>query len=164
MIGFIHIVQVLFITFYPFIISKNFLGDFLYLCFIICINILWCYFGTCPITYYFYKYKKESDIDFFINTKSNLYLLLTTILEIITLLSIYIVSIRSNLINVAALYILLITKEYYSLFIKKDGLLFKYQNNKVMRFFHFYFVKFCFAFNILLLIYMFYKNKNRLIK
>lgn len=162
-IGIMHVLQVLVVTFYPFIIPKNFFYDFIYLLFILSSNILWYFYGTCPITYYHYKYYKKSDIDLLINTKSNLYIIIQNTSDIITALSVYIVCRRSNLINTPTTVMLIIIREYYSLFVKKDCLFLKYQNNKYISLFNFFFLKFYFLYSVLLLVYMFYKNKTRFI-
>jgi hypothetical protein len=132
----------------------------MYLLYILSSIILWYFYGTCPITYYYYKYYKKPDYDLLMNTKSNLFIIIQNTLDIITSLSVYIVCRRSNLINIPTTVTLIIMREYYSLFVKKDCLFLKYQNNKYISLFNYFFLNLYFLYGVLLLVYMFYKYKS----
>lgn len=147
------------------------LFDCIYLSFLSFVNILWGFYGTCPITYYFMKYKKVSDIDFIIkHIDSKLYKYMLVLLEIITIISIYIVFIRSKILNKYVLYLFIFFREYFNWVIHNDSLFIKnyqninYHNKNYIKVFNYFFIKMYIIFNIVILIYIFNKFFNNLNK
>jgi hypothetical protein len=57
LIAIIHLLIAFFLSFYAFIIPKNRLYDYLYICALVLMQILWILFkGECPLSYFYKKY------------------------------------------------------------------------------------------------------------
>jgi len=117
------------------------------------------------------KYKKVSDIDFIIkHIDSKLYKYMLVLLEIITIISIYIVFIRSKILNKYVLYLFIFFREYFNWVIHNDSLFIKnyqninYHNKNYIKVFNYFFIKMYIIFNIVILIYIFNKFFNNLNK
>jgi hypothetical protein len=119
LIPIIHLLITAFLVFYPFLIKTNFFYDYLYISVISFVILLWIYFlGECPISYFYKKYKNPDyicgqtttlddikEFDFLPKTEnsvlkfdnfSNVFRFIANVLLIV---SVVIVSFRTNLTN-----------------------------------------------------------------
>jgi len=163
LLGSYHILLGIFTAIYSFIIKQNFSYDFIYVAYTMVVFILWCLYDGCPITYYYYKYTKKIDYEAVINTNSYLYIVGDNTLDIILLFSIYIAATRSKIMPVNFVLLYLFLKLIFNFLIKKNTLFAKFKQNEIVKSVRPYFIKVILIINILLLFYIFYKNKNRLL-
>lgn len=164
LLGSYHIFLGIFTALYSFIIKQSLLYDFIYVAYTMLVFILWCLYDGCPITYYYYKYTKKIDYEAVINTNSYLYIIGDNILDIILLFSIYIAATRSKIMPLYFVLLYLFLKLLFNFFIKKNTLFVKIKQNEIIKGTRPYSMKLILIINILLLFYIFYKNKNRLLK
>jgi len=162
LLGFIHISIGVFTAFYAFIMPKNFLYDFLYIEYTILIFILWCIYDGCPITYYYHKYTNKIDYEAIIKTDSPLYIIGDNTLDIILLCSIYTASIRSKVLPLPLTIFYLLMKVFYNFFVKKNTLFLEFKSCTHVKVCRPYIINLFFFINILLLVYIIYKNRLKL--
>lgn len=186
-ISFFHIMLGIFMSFYAFIFPKNFLFDFLYILFIIFLLFSWILFDNeCVISYYYYKInnikknKDTSDIDEIIDSKSffGKFCFVFTTLAII--ISIYIAAIRSKIASSYIITLFIINRFMYLFYNSAVGYSFKgvccffigkqkynyffdlYKKYNINNCVNPYFNKIVFGINLYILMWIIYKNKNRL--
>ena len=121
-IGILHILIGIIISFYAFIFPKNFLYDFLYILFIILLLFSWILFeNQCVISYYYNKMnnikntEETSDIAQIIDPNGFLGKFLFVLTTITMIISFYITASRSNIASVPII-ILFLTIRYIYLF------------------------------------------------
>ena len=175
-----------FISFYAFVIPKNFLYDFLYIIFVILVLFSWIlYDNQCAISYYYNKLNnikvtnETSDISEMIDPNSFFGKFSFVFTTITTIISIYIASIRSNIANVYVTILLLVNRYMYLFYNNAIGYNFKsvcsffigkkynyfnnlYKKSKIDSIINPYFNKIIFSVNLFIFIYIILKNKKRL--
>lgn len=127
-IGIIHLLLIIFINLYIFIIPKNFYYDISYIYYYLFLIILWIYHDDkCPVTYYYNKYitdidgNNNSDIYKILHPQVIKYLFIINIIIIfITYINIYYASIRSNIMTPLITILFIIVNFIYKFYNKHD--------------------------------------------
>ena len=152
--GWMHIFVSMFMSFYIFIIPKNFLCDFIYITYSIIIFILWCIHKECPFTYYYYKYTGKIDYEEAIDVNGYIYIICEKIFSIMLIVSIYVATTRSKIMPFKLLILCLFLKILFDILIKNKIL----KKNKNLEDIY---VTTMLVLSSLLLLYVIYINKNR---
>jgi hypothetical protein len=131
----VHLITVIFYSFYAFIFPKNFLFDYFYYVFIIIVQLSWLFFNhECIFSYIYkkinyknYKCGETTSLDDFneltgsnlTNDKNSINYgkLIDNIFLIFYILSVIIVGIRSNIANIYLIIFVLIIVKYFYLFL-----------------------------------------------
>ena len=187
-IGILHLLLGIFVAFYVFIIPKNVLYDFLFILYILANILSWIiYDDQCFVTYYYNKLnnikkdKKITDMNGIINENSFLWKFGFILTTIFTIISIYIASIRSKIMSPLITIIVIVLRYVYVFYHSAVGFNYKschecifgkehyvkiysmYKNTGLHNAIKPYFNNIIFGLNVLILIYIFYKNKSRLL-
>jgi hypothetical protein len=183
-IGILHILIFgIFLSFYPFIIKKNFIYDISYIILMSLMIFSWIiYDNECIIGYYYKKYiNDKDDIEDIAPSNSIIYKVFLVVISIAIIFSIYITSIRSNIMSIKITLLFIFIRFFYLFFNNAIGFNFRsffgfflttqnydelvkyYKLNTLYYIVNPYVNKLIFIINLSILIYIIINNKNKLL-
>jgi len=190
-IGFLHIfIFGILISIYAFIFKQNYVFDLIYVMYIIFLLFSWIiYDNQCVITYYYNKFNKlnkinnkSDDVKEIIDTNNPFVKFSFVILTLSITYSIYVASVRSNIMSSNVTLLFLFIRFFYLFFYNAVGYNFKstfsflfsfktynnivktYNLKKVHYLMYPYVSKIIFIINLFILITTCYKNKNKILQ